>query len=325
VTAYATRENSRVAEHYGTDDVDQLSERYYAAPIDLVQVEPGRLGANIYAVATSKVELREAYFESAVLNVVEKPMQRFGIGLGISGQAQMFGTHFTNSNLAYLNGRNGVIARVSAGSGWCNLSIDQALLQQVATVHGYVIPAGDDSYGLPTAAHATLVRRLTRIARMKEFTQLSDKQFDDAIALLVLDTFNPPTKRSRREPAKYWVTVQEVMEYIHANYTKPMTLTGLCQLVGVSERTLRYYFLKATGLSLQQYLTHYRLHRARALLAGSKVAEVGDAALACGIPHTGRFSQYFKALFGESPSHVLKQPPPLYRGGQRFEQSIHRR
>jgi AraC-like DNA-binding protein len=313
VTETATKEYSRIEERYRTDDVDLLSERYYAAPIDLVQVDPGSLGADIYAVASSKVEIREAYFESTVLNVVGKPLQRFGVALGISGQAQMFGTRFTNSNLAYLNGRNGVIARVNAGSGWCNLSIDHGLLQDVAAVHGYVIPAGDDSYGLPTAIRATLLRRLTRIARLKEFTGFSNKQFDDAIALLVLNTLNPPSHYPRREPEKYWATVQEVIDFIHANYARPMTLTELCLLVNARERTLRYQFSKATGLGLQQYLTHYRLHRARALLVESKVAEVRDAALACGIPHTGRFSQYFKAMFGESPGEVLRRSAQVYR------------
>jgi AraC-like DNA-binding protein len=43
----------------------------------------------------------------------------------------------------------------------------------------------------------------------------------------------------------------------------------------------------------------------RALQIEGKVAQLKDAALACGIPHTGRFSQYFKALFGESPGQVL--------------------
>ena len=84
-----------------------------------------------------------------------------------------------------------------------------------------------------------------------------------------------------------------------------MTVTGLCQLAGVSERTLQYTFRKATGLTVQQYLMSYRLHRARALLTGGEVTQVKDAAQARGFHHAGRFSQYFKKLFGESPSQVL--------------------
>ena len=110
-----------------------------------------------------------------------------------------------------------------------------------------------------------------------------------------------------------WVVTRKVIEYIDANYAEPMTLTKLCQLVNVSERTLRYHFLKTTGLNPQQYLSNYRLHRAHALLVENRVAEVADAARACGIPHTGRFSQYFKAMFGESPSQVLRRPVRAYR------------
>ena len=307
--------NPRIQELYKTNEVDLLSKRYYAAPIDFVQTSPGKLGAEIHAVATPKVEIREAHFESAVLNVIEQPLPRFGIALGTRGQSQLFGTKFTNSNLGYITGRNGVFARISADSGWCNITIDNALLQEVAAVHDYVIPTEDDSYGLPTNQRAALVRRLTRIARSREGTTLSDEQLEDAMALLVLRTLNPSHKNPGAKKDTNWTAPHQIIDYIHANFAKPMTLTGLCQLAGISERALRYNFLKATGLSLQQYLTHYRLHRARALLVEGKVAEVKDAAIASGIPHAGRFSQYFKAMFGESPSEVLRQPPPVF-GGQ---------
>ena len=312
--AAETGQHSRIDDDYKTDEVGLLSDRYHAAPIDYIQISPGRLGAEIHAVATPKVEIREAYFESGVLNVVEKTLPRFGLALGLRGQAQLFGARFTNSNLVYVNGRNGVIARVGADSGWCNLTIDHTLLQEVAAVHGYVIPTGDDSYGLPTAERDALASRLTRIARAQECTTLSDEQFHDAIALMVLRALNPPNIHSEQKFDKCWLVAQQIIDYIHANYASPMTLTGLCQLVGISERALRNNFLKATGLSLQQYLTNYRLQKARALLLENKVAEVGDAAIACGIPHAGRFSQYFKALYGEFPSQTLRQAARMYRG-----------
>jgi AraC-like DNA-binding protein len=309
-----TQKHFRREERYRTDDVDLLSGRYYAAPIDFVQVDSGRLGAEIHAVATPKVEVREAHFDSTVLNLVQRPLGRYGIALGTTGNAQLFGTRFNNSNLAYTDGRNGVIARIDAGSGWCNLTIDNVFLQDVAAVHDYIIPAGDDARGLPIFERAALLERLARIARSQEGATLSDEQFEDAMALLVLRTLNPVSRYAAKKPDKCWTVAHEVIDFIHANYTRPMTLTALCQLVGVSERTLRYNFLKATGLSLQRYLTHYRLHRARALLVESKVADVRDAAAACGIPHAGRFSQYYKALFGESPGEVLKRSAHVYRG-----------
>ena len=309
-----TETQPRRAESYLTDDVDLLSRRYHAAPIDYVQVDAGALGAEIHATATSKVEVREAHFHASVLNTVHKRVGRFGLGLGITGHAQFQGTRCNDSNLAYSDCRNGVIARISAGSSWCNLSIDDTLLQEVAAVHGYTIPAGNDGRGMSMSANAALASKLCRMARSQEGTTLSNEQFDDAMALLLLRSLNPPSTRPRMKPDKCWTVAHTIIDFIRANYAEPMTLTALCQLVDVSERALRYNFQKATGLSLQEYLTHYRLHRARALLVNSEVAEVKEAAAACGIPHAGRFSQYYKAMFRESPGEVLRQPAPVYRG-----------
>ena len=309
-----TEHQLRREESYKTDDVELLSARYYAAPIEYIQVDSGGLGAKVNAVATRNVEVREAHFQSSVLNVVERPVGRFGLAMGLSGNAQLFGNRFNDSNVVYSDGRNGIIARIAGGSGWCNLTIDETLLQQVAAVHGYSIPAGDAARGLPTAERTALCMKLVRIARSREGATLSNEQFEDAIALLVLRSINrAPTERKIRLE-KCWTLSREIIDFIHANYASPMTLTALCQLVDVGERALRYNFQEATGMSLQQYLTHYRLHRARALLVESQVAEVKEAAVACGIPHAGRFSQYFKALFDESPSEVLRRPASVYRG-----------
>ena len=314
-----TDAHSRLTDHYRTNDIDLLRDRYHAAPIDFLQVDPGSLGARVNAVATPKLELREAHFDSGILNIVERPIDRFGVGLGVSGNPQLFGTPLTSSNIAYINGRNGVFARLPAGGAWLNLTMDQTWLRELAAVHDYHIPSGDNSIGLPTAERNVLVFKLGRIARQKDCTTFSDEQLEDALALLVLRELNAVTgRRFTLNAGSCWAVVHEVVDYIHANYAEPMTLTKLCQLVNVSERTLRYHFLKATGLNPQQYLSHYRLRRAHALLMENRVAQVADAARACGIPHTGRFSQYFKAMFGESPSQVLRQTKKAHREPQAF-------
>lgn len=309
-----TETQSRITDHYRTNDIDLLRDRYHAAPIDFLQVDPGSLGARVNAVATPKLELREARFDSGILNIIERPIDRFGVALGIGGNPQLFGTTLNSSNLAYINGRNGVFARVPAGGGWLNVTMDQAWLREVAAVHDYAIPSGDHSVGLPRDKRNALIFKLGRIAKQQECTTFSDEQLEDALALLVLRELNALNSGSTTlNPGSCWAVMYEVVDYIRANYAQPMTLTKLCQLVNVSERTLRYHFLKTTGLNPQQYLSNYRLHRARALLVENRVAEVADAARACGIPHTGRFSQYFKAMFGEFPNQVLRRPARTYR------------
>jgi len=282
-----------------------LGEAYRTAPIDYIQIAPGRLGVQIHAASTALVEVREVSFEAGVLLTIENPFPRFAVAIGLSGQSQLFGSPLGNSNIAYANGHNGIIARVQSASSWCNISIDPELLEQVAATHHYVIPGGDAPHGLPINAQGALVSTISRVARSQRFTELTDAQFDDEIALIVLRTLNPLQMKGRTGLSHHYIMVQCIVAYIHAHYFESMTVTGLCQLAGVSERSLQYTFREATGLTMQQYLMSYRLHRARALLIEGKVAQVKDAALACGIPHTGRFSQYFKAMFGESPGQVL--------------------
>ena len=294
-----------LAKHYAAKDVDELSRQYRASRIDYVQIEPGDLNARVQSVSTAKSELREACFDRAILNVIRNPVDFFGIALLTEGGVRLFGADLTNSNIRYVDGNNGVLARLDSHSSWCNLSVKQAFLQEVAQVHGYIIPTGDDSVGLPTNGHAALVSTFRQLMQFGARSSLTDEQLDDTLALLVLRALNPANEKATRNQPKSWVNVQEVIAYIEANYARPMTLTNLCQLVNVSERTLRYDFVKTTGMSPQKFLTNYRLQKARALLEGNKVAEVADAAKACGIPHTGRFSLYFKALFGESPGRVL--------------------
>ena len=297
--------NSRSSRAYHAESVEELSEMYRAAPVDYVQIAPGRLGAKIHAVSTALVEVREVSFEAGVLLTIANPFPRFAVGIGLSGQSQLFGYPLTNSNIGYANGHNGIIARIQSASSWCNISIDPELLEQVAATHHYVIPGGDASHGLPVNEQSALVSTISQVARSQRFADLTDAQFDDEIALIVLRTLNPLQKKGRTSLSHHYVSVQRIIEYIHAHYVENMAVTDLCQLVAVSERTLQNAFQEATGLTMRQYLMSYRLHRARALLIEGKVAQVKDAALACGIPHTGRFAKYFKSMFGESPGQVL--------------------
>ena len=273
--------------------------------MSFVQTAPGRLDAEIRAVSTKLVEVREASFQAPVILTTESAFPRFAIGMNLCGKSQLFGSPLTNSNVAYTNGRNGVFARVQGGSTWCNVSMDFELAEQVAATHNYLIPSGDASCGLPIDTQNALVSRISLAAREQCFTELTDAQLNDEITLLILRTLNPPQKRGGVKLSEHYSVVQRIIEYIHAHYFDRMTVTGLCQLADVSERTLQYVFLASTGLTVQQYLMHYRLHRAHALLARGQVGQVKDAAQACGIQHTGRFSQYFKNLFGESPSQVM--------------------
>lgn len=271
-----------------------------------MQTTPGKLDAQICRMSTGRVEASDASYKAGVLLTAENRYPRFGLGICVSGETQLLGAKLTNSNVGYLGGYNGVIVRLGPNTRWCNVTVDWTLLNEVAATHRYQIPHGDDSHALPSKFHNKLAHSLSLVAQGNAMGDLSDAQFEDEMALTVLRILNPPRNHRDKIKASARRSVAlQIIEYIHVNYRDRMTITGLCKIAGVSERSLQYVFLDATGLSVQQYLINYRLHHAHRLLAKGLVSSVKEASRACGIPHAGRFSMYFKQLFNEYPADLL--------------------
>lgn len=85
------------------------------------------------------------------------------------------------------------------------------------------------------------------------------------------------------------------------------SVIDLCEVLGVSERTLRYAFQEYVGLSPVAYLRVCRLNKVRAVLAASDPAHttVTQVAMRHGFLHLGRFSGDYRRMFGETPSATL--------------------
>ena len=84
-----------------------------------------------------------------------------------------------------------------------------------------------------------------------------------------------------------------------------LTIEDLCAETKASERVLRCAFQEMTGNSPALFLRNHRLHKARRMLLND-APSVKDAAYSCGFTEMGRFSVYYRELFGESPSETLK-------------------
>ncbi len=251
------------------------------------------------------MEVRHAAFDADLLLSMSGTLPRFSFAVGIQGDIDTLGTRLTNSNASYSCGRNGFLTRLNQHAQWCNLTLEWTLLHSVAETHGYEIPSGDGACGLPIANHKGLTALLCRVAGGQELNHLSDPELEDELTLTVLRCLNGSKRPTHIEPRRRWLLVHRVIDFIQAEYSQPITVTELCLLAGVGERSLQYVFRDATGLTVQQYLMNFRLHQARSTLTKGKVGRVSDAARACGIPHLGRFAQYYRRMYGQSPRETL--------------------
>jgi len=296
---------SRQPYNLDIDDAENLAASMTVAPLTYVQTRPGPLAASFSGVSTGRVGVRTASYGADVL-ITGDPVapRRLSIGVRISGQVRMLGTTLTSSNLVYQI-ESPVAAQLRHRASWCNYSVPWKLLERIADVHGYEIPTSDGTLELPARAHRKLVHFLSGVARGELLDCASDTQFDEAVVLATLRLLNVNAKPMRISGARYHGVVRLAIDFIHANYQKRLTITDVCRYANVGERSLQLAFRNFTGSSVQQYLMSFRLLRAKAMLARGSVTRVRDAAVACGIPHAARFSQYYRDRFGQLPSESL--------------------
>jgi AraC-like DNA-binding protein len=108
--------------------------------------------------------------------------------------------------------------------------------------------------------------------------------------------------------------VRLAVDYIEANWNRPLMIEDLASAVGISSRSLFKTFKASFGTSPMAYVRAVRLKKANAmLLRATHETSVGAVARACGFLNAGHFSKDYRDAFGESPSATLGRARTLMR------------
>lgn len=94
--------------------------------------------------------------------------------------------------------------------------------------------------------------------------------------------------------------VGSASKYIAYNYWAPIDVNAIAQNVGVSRSHLYRVFIKAMGVTPNEYLTRYRISQACELLREGKLS-VGGVASSVGYSDPLYFSRVFRRVLGLSP------------------------
>ncbi|NHN29851.1 response regulator [Paenibacillus agricola] len=100
--------------------------------------------------------------------------------------------------------------------------------------------------------------------------------------------------------SRYSKKIRELLQYIHANYQKDITLDEISNRVGFSLIYTSQLFKKEVGVSFVIYLTKYRIEKAKELLESGnyKVYEVSSMV---GYQTVQYFTKTFKKITGKNP------------------------
>lgn len=110
-------------------------------------------------------------------------------------------------------------------------------------------------------------------------------------------------KMSPKYPIDY------ALEYIHCNYNLGLTLEGISKYVGVNRTTLNENCKRKTGMTIIQYLNHYRITMAQEALKHTNL-KLSEIAVCCGYNYESYFVKSFTEKQGISPNEYRKK----YRG-----------
>lgn len=104
----------------------------------------------------------------------------------------------------------------------------------------------------------------------------------------------------------YSSKVTKTIEYIYANYDKPISLSSAAQETGCSKEHLSRLFHAETGQPFTSYLNRLRIEYARSILISSSIS-ITDIALMVGFSSYTKFSIEFKRYTGSSASEYKKE------------------
>ena len=111
---------------------------------------------------------------------------------------------------------------------------------------------------------------------------------------------------AKRDHARIMARFEEVLA---EHLTRPPHMPDLCELIGVTDRTLRSCCAEFLGVSPSRYLRLRRLRLAHIALraSGSVPANVAEVARRYGFSDLGRFGGAYQSAFGETPSATLRR------------------
>lgn len=100
--------------------------------------------------------------------------------------------------------------------------------------------------------------------------------------------------------------IRKPVEFIKANYAKPISIHELSGVASLSVSALERRFKKELKKTPMQFLREIRLENARRMLVETKIS-ISEIAFLNGFPSHSYFSRHFKKMFGELPSDYREE------------------
>lgn len=122
-----------------------------------------------------------------------------------------------------------------------------------------------------------------------------NEQLSSLITLIMEQTWRPELSGGSKQSE-----LDDIKEYIEANYNKKITLDGLAEKFYINKYYLSKIFRECYGMTVNNYLSYIRITKAKQLLRFTDLS-IETVGIQCGIEDVNYFSRAFKKIEGMTP------------------------
>lgn len=137
--------------------------------------------------------------------------------------------------------------------------------------------------------------------RDKQLEHLAFRTFDHicAMEVYVMDIYRSMMNLLSGRGKRYSSIITKAVDFIQANYARPISLVEVAEEVDVSKSYLSLLFKQETGINFSKYLMDYRIDRSKQLLSQSTL-RIYEIAEQVGFLNPYYFSKVFRDYTGMS-------------------------
>jgi AraC family transcriptional regulator, ethanolamine operon transcriptional activator len=288
-----------------------------ATEIRYVQLGNGRCRTRQASLRTPCMDVRYEAWSLAMLKLARVPRDAVTLLVPVSrgGASRIQGRRVSPGDVVMVLGGEELDYRSVGAAKLLTVSFQRAALEEhvrsvLARSLGAIRFQGRLS---PLRAEAAAVRRLCRVltplredGRGNVVHAVLGRRRERELVRVLLGGVGTQPRPEGCSPGRSLARRAELL--LRQNILEPPTIHALCTALAASERTLHQAFRQHLNATPKAYVKTLRLNAARHdLMKGGDSTRVTDVALDWGFQHFGWFSQDYRRLFDESPSHTLQR------------------
>jgi AraC family transcriptional regulator len=200
--------------------------------------------------------------------------------------------------------------RWEADLSFLRLELDPAFVKQVAQQSDFMTSGGNIELNHKLRTNDPKLFHLSQwLLDELQSDGAGGKLYIDSLVNLLtvhlLQNYTSPSKKQPTVPSKLTEQqVSRVIEYMHANIEREISLEELAAVANMSQSYLNRLFKQATGLSPHQYFINIRIDKAKSLIQ-SRSFTMAEISAALGFTDQSHMNRHFKRITGLSPREFL--------------------